>query len=185
MRTKILALFLAAICMAMRAEDENPYKNAKVGDWVEYKSSTVMPQMKMESKMKRTVTAKTEKEVTIKMDTEMPNVPPQSTEMKIDLTTKYDPLTAGMQRGGAKPPVIEKVGEGDETLNLGGKEYKTHWIDNKMTMEMGGNKMESQSKVWMSKDAPLGGMVRMEMKMGGAMAMTTTTELTGAGTGAK
>jgi hypothetical protein len=184
MRTKVLALFLAAICLAVRAEDENPYKKANVGDWVEFKSSTVMPQMKMESKMKQTVTAKTEKEVTVKMDMEMPNMPVQSNEMKIDLTTKYDPTTAGMPPG-AKVPKIEKLAEGDETLNIGGKEYKSHWVSQKMETDMGGAKMESQMKTWTSKDAPLTGMVRMETKMTGAMAMTTTMELTGSGSSAK
>src|ERR1043165_1695653 len=179
-RFKLFALVLATLAFAsFAADEENPYKSAKIGDWVEYKSNTEAQGFKMESKMKHSVTAKTDKEVTVAIEMDM-NGQKHTQEMKIDLTQKYDPTTAGAPPG-QKAPKVEKVKEGDETLTIGGKAYKSHWTESKMTMDAGGQPMETESKTWISKDAPLGGLVKMEMKMGAGM--KTTMELTGSGTG--
>src|SRR5438105_1366233 len=68
-RTK-LVLGMAAVCLvatAARAEEENPFKKAKVGDWSQYATKTVMPAATIESEMKQTVTKKTDTEVTYEM----------------------------------------------------------------------------------------------------------------------
>jgi len=176
------ALLLALIAFVGRAEDlEHPYKSAKVGDWVEYTSHTEGNGFKMDSTTKQTVTAKSDKEVTIKIDSEMQGRK-NSQETKIDLTKKFDPNEMPGMPGGAKPKV-EKIKEGDESVTVGGKQYATHWVENKITMEMQGMKMENQSKTWTAKEAPLGGMVKMEMNM--SMGMKMTMEMTASGSGAK
>ena len=172
------ALFSIAALLSHAADVENPYKTAKVGDWVEYSSHTEGPGISMNSKSKQTVTAKTDTEATITIETDMQGQK-SSQEQKIDLTKKFDPsdMSAGMP-GGMKPKV-EKGKEGDEAVTVGGKKYDTHWVENKVTMEMQGMKIESETKSWIAKDAPLGGLVKMEMKMMAGMKMTM--ELSGSG----
>jgi hypothetical protein len=182
-RRLFFAVVFSGVAMLSHAEDaENPYKTAKVGDWVEYTSHTAGAGFSMESKSKQTVMAKTDKEVTIKIESEMQGQK-NSQEQKIDLTKKFDPndMSTGMP-GGMKPKV-EKVKEGDEAVTIGGKKYDAHWVENKVTMEMQGAKIESDTKSWISKDAPLGGLVKMEMNMSAGMKMTM--ELSGSGNGAK
>lgn len=176
-RKMLMTLAVAVLSLAAFAEDENPYKAAKIGDWAEYKSSTDANGFKMESKMKQTVTAKSDKEVTVSIEMDMAGQK-HTQETKIDLTKAYDPAAAGTQPG-AKAPKITKGKEGDETLTVGGKEYKSHWVESKMTIDMGGQSIESESKSWVSKDVPLGGLVKSETKM--STGIKVTMELTGSG----
>ncbi|MEI6233464.1 MAG: hypothetical protein WCT04_10455, partial [Planctomycetota bacterium] len=167
---------------AWAEEVDNPFKSVKVGDWVEYTSHTDANGMKMDSKMKQTVTAKTDKEVTVKFDTEMAGQT-KSNEQKIDLTKKYDmnDLPAGMPA--TMKPKVEKLKEGDEKVTVNGKEYAAHWIENKITLHMGEIKMDMQAKTWIAKDAPMSGLIKMDTSM--SMGMKSTLELTGSGSGAK
>jgi hypothetical protein len=177
LRTISMTCVLCVLALSTFAGDENPYKAAKVGDWAEYKSSTDANGFKMESKMKQTVKAKTDTEVTVSIEMDMGGQK-NTQETKIDLTKAYDPTTAGTPPG-AKPPKVEKGKEGDETVSVGGKEYKSHWIESKVTMEMGGQTIATETKTWMSKDVPLGGLVKSETKMNNGIKVTM--ELTGSG----
>ena len=92
LRLFVVALALFVAPLAVRAADEeNPYKNAKAGDYAVY----VMKSKFGDATMTQTVTAKTDKEATVKVAM-VANVngkefklPEQ--EMKIDLTKPYDP----------------------------------------------------------------------------------------------
>jgi hypothetical protein len=183
MRSKakwLVVLALAVFCVRLTAgEAENPFKKAKVGDWVSYTMATVASGQKNSSNMKQTVKAKDEKEVTLLVENEM-NGQKFGQEVKIPLDKPYDPSTAMAANMKAK---VEKLGEGDENVTVGGKQYACHWIQMKVVM---GANMTSTSKVWTCPDVPLGGMVKMEaqmqMKMGEtSMDTTSTTEMTGAG----
>ena len=179
-----------AVCLAplaAAAQDENPYKNAKVGDFATYKMETKVAGFTVAGTMTQTVTAKNDKEATVKgsgkislngKDMDIP-----ATEQKIDLTKPYDPTKLG--GGGGLPPgteaKLDKLKDGKEKIKVAGKEYETTWTTYKMKAKAGGMDIDADLKVWMSKDIPMG-MAKMEMKAEFAgQAMNMTMELTETG----
>lgn len=172
------------LCLAMAAfAADNPYKSAKVGDWVEYTTTTETMGTKMQMVSKQTVIAKDDTSVTIR--TEMTamgqKMPPH--EMKILFNQPYEPYKMG-----ARPDSDAKatpLGEGNETITVGGKAYACHWIKMKVTATKPAA-TNGTMKVWNAADVPAGGMVKMEMDNEIAvgdktMKTTMVMELTGAG----
>jgi hypothetical protein len=178
------ALMVCLVSALQAADDENPLKKSKVGDWVEYKTTTEIMSQSIEGTMKMTITAKTEKEATLEVKTiisvmgnerEMP-----AQKQKIDLTKPYDfsklNSMGKLPKGGDAK--VEKVGDGKEKITIGGKSYETNWTKMKTSNKLGDNTIETETKVWMSKDAPLSGMVKMEMK---SSFFNMTMQLSGSG----
>jgi len=86
---------------------------------------------------------------------------------------KMTPLPEGKTKedvAKAKPEGV--TSEGEETMKIGGKDYKTQWY--KYKTKSGDFEMESQS--WTSPDVP-NMTVKMVSKTSGATASTTTLEL--------
>jgi hypothetical protein len=172
-----VALFLVAgAVLAEEKKIENPFLTAKVGDYISYKMSTKVMNNGIEATMKQTVTAKTDKEVTLKTVATVMGMEAPAQETKIDLTKSYDPATVATQ--GNKGAKYTKLGEGKETLKIGGKEYACSWTKAKVTVEANKMKFESEFKMWTCKKVPLTGMVKMEMK---SQFADVTMELTGSG----
>lgn len=176
------AALVLCLTVAVSAAD-NPYKNAKVGDWVEYTTTTTAMGHNMQMTSKQTVIAKDETSVTIR--TEMTamgqKMPPQ--EMKIPFNQPYDP--SRMMAHAETDAKSTIVGEGSETITVGGKAYACHWVKMKVTATKPQH-TDGTIKVWNTADVPAGGMVKMEMdnKMAmGEQTMSTTMvmELTGFG----
>jgi acetyl esterase/lipase len=143
---------------------DNYLKSAKVGDWIEHKTGTVV--------MRHTVTARTEDSVTLRIDQTVDGKKSEPIEQKFDLKApppKPDPNTK-----------MEKVDSGKETLTVDGKKYECEWVKTKTTITMGEKSMAFMSKGWVCKDLPLSGVVRIEFEAGG---VTGLTELTGFGRG--
>jgi hypothetical protein len=169
---------LAAAGPAARAADpENPYKAAKVGDWASYKMVLKIQGMETELTTKMSVAEKSDKEATVKTVSSLggQELPPQST--KIDLTKPYDPIQG---LGGSVPKTadtkVEKVEDGKETITVGDKKYECTWTKFKTTSKVQGNEIKSEVKMWVCKDVPLGGLVKMEMKSDFADASMTITD---------
>jgi hypothetical protein len=190
-RLSAAALTLCLVPLASRAQDDNPFKNAKVGDYATYKLETKLPSFSFGGTLTQTVTAKNDKEATVKMTGtvnvgDMKKDVPVS-EQRIDLTKPYDPTKLNAPGGvpagiGAK---IEKDKEGKEKLKVAGKEYDCTWTTYKLKARPKDIDIEAELKVWMAKDIPLG-LARMEMKaeisaQGGKQAMNMTLELTETG----
>ena len=105
MLAAVLAVALAPVA-ARAADDDNPYKNAKVGDYATYKMTTKVAGFDVAGTMTQTVTAKNDKEATVKVtgpDVNGMDLPAQ--EQTIDLTKPFDPtkasgLPAGHRRQG-------------------------------------------------------------------------------------
>jgi hypothetical protein len=182
MKYLLSAALFAGLAPAAFAQDmENPFKKAKVGDWAEYKMATNAMGINIDAKLKMTVTAKTDKEVTLKTAAIVNNMELPGQETKIDLTKPYDPTnTANLPKG--TEAKVEKGGEGKEKVKIGGKEYDTNWMKMKVNAKVNGMDFDSDIKVWISKDVPLSGMVKMEMK---SKLADMTMELTGTGSDAK
>ena len=177
---RLCGLVLPLLCLSARAVEENPYKSAKVGDWIEHSSSTVTQMGNMTGKNKTTVTAMTDKEATLKLDIEAMGVK-QSQEVKVPLDKPYDPNA--VPGADAK---VEKLEEGDEKVTVGGKSYDCHWIRAKITLIANGANTTGESKSWICKEVPMGGLVKGETnvtaKMGEvSIQMKSTLELTGCG----
>jgi hypothetical protein len=175
----LAALCLPVLSLAARAAEENPLKNANVGDWIEFVMSTEAMGQKMEMQMKQSVTAKDATFVTLRMETTMLGQQMPGQDVKIPLDTPYEPYTQGL--ADAKVTVL---GEGNETLSVGGKSYACHWTKVKVVATKP-QAAENTAKVWTCKDVPVNGLVRMESEgtttmEGQAMTTKMSMELKGA-----
>ena len=164
-------------CFVQAADEENPYKRANVGDWVEYK----MTGPNCSGRTKMTIVAKDDKEVTydVAATFSFPGremVAPVQ-KIKVDLTKSYDPImAANLQRTGV---TFQKQGEGKEKIKLGEKEFETKWTKVQSTSTTNQFTTVTEHKMWFSKAVPLSGLVKMEIT---TSTVTTTLELIGSGT---
>ena len=183
MNVRLFAPFLALTVapFAFGADEENPYKKAKVGDYATYKMTTKVGGFNVEGTLTQTVTAKDDKEATIKVSVKANGMELPSQEQKIDLTKPFDPTKVGNNL----PPgaQIEKLKDGTEKVKAGGKDYDTKWETYKMKLNAMGMAFEADMKVWQAKDLAIP-MVKMEMTadvMGNKMEMVMELETTGTG----
>ena len=144
------------------ADEENPFKKAVVGDWVSYKATTEVMGQKAEVAVKITVTAKDEKEATIKTVATIEGQESPAQEKKIDLSKPYDPVAADLPKGAE----VKKLEDGKETLTIGKTKYACKWQTTKVTAKLAGQDKDfvSEFKIWTCPDLPAGGIVKMEMK---------------------
>ena len=155
------AIVLAPV-VAFAADDDNPYKNAKVGDFAAYKVTVSVAGMNLGGKLKQEVTAKTEKELTLKVTGEVNGMAVPEQTQKIDLSKPFDPTNLNQQLG--KDAKVEKGKEGTEKIKFDGKEYETKWSSFKISGKANGLDIDSDMKVWLSKDIP-GVLAKMESTM--------------------
>ena len=173
-----LAMVLSVAAMAA----DNPYKTAKVGEWIEYAMTTQVMGQNMQMKTKQTVTARDATSVTIKIESWMGGQKMPASEQKILFEKPFEPYNLDAKMTDA---VVTPMGTGSETLTVGGKPYACQWakVHIVATKPM---PMDSITKVWSSKAVPMSGMVKMEtdttMKMGEkSMVTKMTMELAGFG----
>ncbi|HUR53354.1 MAG TPA: hypothetical protein VMZ71_04450 [Gemmataceae bacterium] len=181
MPARLLALLVvAAAPLSARAQDDNPYKDAKVGDFATFKMTMKVAGPELIGTVTSKVIAKTDKEATVEASGKMAgnDIPP--TKQTIDLTKPFDP-TKMQQLPPGTDAKVEKLKDGKEKLKVGDKSYETTWTTYKVTAKAQGVDIAADTKVWMSKDIPLG-MAKMEMnaKVAG-MDMVMTMELEKAG----
>jgi hypothetical protein len=165
MKVRLFAAVLAiaaAPFVARAADEENPYKKAKLGDFATYKMTTKVMGLNLEGTITQTIVAKDDKEVTIEVGGKVMgmDIPPQ--KQKIDLTKPFDPSKAS----GPLPPgteaKVEKLKDGKEKVKVGSKEYDTKWETFKMKMKAGGMDIEADMKVWQAAELNIP-VVKMEM----------------------
>ena len=155
------ALIIGSPIVARAAEDDSPFKKVKEGDWARFTMTMVIGDFRVAGEFRKTVTAKSDKEVTIKTTMTLNGAESIPTEEKIGLTKPYYPTKLlGLKESEAK---IEKVGDGKEKVKIGTKEYDCTLIKMKTKSNSGGKEITSDVKLWTSKDAPLGGMVKLEV----------------------
>jgi len=154
--------------------NDNPYRTAKVGDFTSYKMSTKIGDFAVEGAMKMIVIEKDEKSAKLKIEVTVlgTNVPDQETT--VDLTKPLD--FAATINQGKKGGKFEQTGEGTAKIKVGGKEYDSTWITGKALGEAKGVKIDSEVKVWFSKEVPLNGMLKMETKAAIANVVLELTE---------
>jgi len=170
MSVRLLFAVALAICVAplatRAADDDNPYKNVKTGDFATYKLTTKIAGMDVTGNITQTVTDKSDKEATIKVSGSITfmgkaiDIPEQ--KQTIDLTKPFDPTKLGGPIQGGGNAKLEKEKDGKEKLKINGKEYDSTWTTYKVKAMANGQNIETNLKVWMSKDAPMG-MIKMTM----------------------
>ncbi|HVK07829.1 MAG TPA: hypothetical protein VM597_03525 [Gemmataceae bacterium] len=174
------ALALAAAPVAFAADDDNPYKKAKVGDFSTYKMTTKIGGLNVEGTMTQEVTAKDDKEATVKTTGKVNGMDIPPNEVKIDLTKPYDPTKATGNLPQGANVQVEKLKDGKEKVKVAGKEYDSVWETYKMKVNAMGMMIETDMKVWQAKELSIP-MLKMEMtaevmgqKMEVAMELTET-----------
>jgi hypothetical protein len=159
------------------ADDDNPYKNSKNGDYAIYKVTMKVAGQTLEGTRTQTVIEKSEKEVILQVTSKIGGRGLPELRTKIDITKPFDPTNTNTLQLGVDAKV-EKGKEGKEKLKVAGKEFDTVWTNYKVTGKVGGQDIESEMKVWMSKDLT-GAIARIEMKLtAGGMTVEATQELT-------
>jgi hypothetical protein len=167
----VVFLVMVVAAYASAQDVKQPLRNAKVGDYVVFKLSS--PQV--QGTMRQEVVAVTDKNVTIKTTSTTNGFTLPASEQTVDIETKSDPAVEARNRQEMK---IVDTGNGQETLSINGRAYKCDWRANTSTVSQGGMDIVSESKVWLSNDAPVYGLVKTETKVFG---QTTVMELTEAG----
>lgn len=157
------AICLAPLVSSAADDDFNPYKNAKVGDFVTYKVNAKLGTISIAGATTQAVIAKTDKEATIKVTMTVNGMDVPAQTQTIDLTKPYDPTKAvsGLPAG-TEASVKKLPQEGKEKVKVAGKEYETTWNTYEVKAKVGGTDITSTCKVWMSRDIPLG-IVKIEM----------------------
>ena len=146
------ALLVLAPAAARTADEDNPFRKAKVGDFATYKLTTT-GLAASDGTATRTVTAKDDKEVVIRTVVKVAGKEQSVPDEKVDLTRPFDPLSAPALPGAAVR--LERVKEGAEKVKAGGREYDTRWTTYKVTGRLNGLDVNGEVKVWLSKDVPL------------------------------
>jgi len=181
MIVRLLAAVLAVAVapMAVRAaDDENPYKNVKVGDFATYKMKVNVGPIAIDGSTTQSITEKNDKEAKVKVTASVNGMEAPAQEQTVDLTKPYDPTKVGGGLPGGAEAKVEKGKEGKEKIKAGGKEYECTWTTYKVSAKANGMDIDADIKVWTSKEVPMG-MVKMTMKASVAkMDMEMTMELT-------
>jgi hypothetical protein len=147
----VFCVLLIAGFTGAQEDGRLPLEKAKVGDYVVFKMIGAVP-----GTVTQEVVAVTDKEVTIRFTSVFNGMAQKPTEQTFPKTQKADPAQQ------AKNLKIVETGMGQETLKIGGKDYKCDWRSNKITATAGDMVITSESKVWLSKDAPVFGLVKTE-----------------------
>jgi hypothetical protein len=182
MTARVLAVF--AVCLApvalSAADDDNPYKNVKVGDFATYKMKVAVGPLSLDGTTTQTITAKTDKEAKVKVTASVNGMEAPAQEQTVDLTKPYDPTKVGQLPAGTEA-TVEKGKSGTEKIKAAGKEYDCTWTSYKVKAKANGMDIDADVKVWTAKDVPMG-MVKMEMTASIAkMEMKMTMELSESG----
>jgi hypothetical protein len=158
-----VVLMLVGSPMGVAWQDaENPYRKAKVGDWVEYTAEIGGQTMTM----RQTVTAKTDKVAKVKSELKIGTNAMPGTEIEIPLDKPLDPTqfqSMGAQGGNVKPKVKELERKAD-TIKAAGKEFQATRYKMQSEVDFNGQTLTSTVTVWVSPEAPLSGMVKMQVE---------------------
>jgi hypothetical protein len=158
-------LLVALFPLASSAGDKksSPYRNVKIGDYVNYCVTSSVMGKEVSSDMKVIVTARDGDKVTVKMTAMHDGKELASETTKLDLNEPFDPAVTFALQEGVKAKYETKA-SGKERTKVGDKTYDCTWVSGKLVMEFDGKKEESAAKFWISdKIVPLG-LIRAEMK---------------------
>jgi hypothetical protein len=172
----LVALVLAPLAVRA-ADEENPFKSARVGDYARYNTAIKTGTVALKTVRTQTVTAAGEKEVSLRTVLEVngKEVPTGRPDQKIDLTKPFDPAGSNEGVPGAANIKWEKLNDGKEKVKVGDREYDCTWTSYKPVVA-GKEEVTGELKVWMSRDVPFVVKRTLNLKTRGAE-LSYSTEL--------
>jgi hypothetical protein len=179
--SRLLTLIVFALTpLAIRAADEeNPFKTARVGAYARYDHTLTTNSLNKKITQIQTVTAVDEKEVTLRTTSVVDGkeLPIDKPDQKIDLTKPFTGVTAK-----DAPPNSsfkwEKAKDGKEKVKVGGKEYDCTWTTYKPVVTRPGSQVAGELKVWMSKDVPFVVRRTLKLQLNASVELAYETQLT-------
>jgi hypothetical protein len=147
-----IAILACLVPFPVRGQEknDNPLKNAKIGDFAVYKVTLKADDRIIEGTVKKQVTAKSDTEVTLTLTSTEMGKPRSPETQKFDLTKPYDPLTVM-----GRAHKFEKTGDGKEKLKVGNKSYDCSWVSGKQIND-------TNVKVWYAKSVLVLGIVKVD-----------------------
>jgi len=182
-----LVVFTLLLSFAAIAADEHPLKNARAGDWVQYKVTRDIGGKKSEATETQRVTKNDGKIVSFDQENKSAGTRVAGDiSLYLDEPCEPEDPSSPLNYVAVKNAKIEILGQGDETLTVNGQEYPCHWVKRKISFETGKELSEYESKVWICKaQVPLFGYVRKEYTHTAPVKATLVHELIGHGTAEK
>ncbi len=132
----------------------HPLKDARVGDFATYGMTIKIKDHFIYGCMSQTITAKTDKDITIETAMSINNNPCSSSCSKhtIDFTKPFDPTAQH-----STPEVgtrFVKGKTGTEKLDLAGKEYEADWTGYRVAKKNDVREYEQDLTIWRAKSVP-------------------------------
>jgi hypothetical protein len=154
-RSFVALLTVAAVLLPCRAaDDDNPYKATKVGDYAKYTLKGKLGFLPLDGTVTQTVAEKSEKEATLKIVLTAGGADTPFPDQKVDLTKPLDP-TKGFALPGFGDAKLEKLKDGKEKVKVGKKEYDAAWATYKVKVASKGVESTGDLKVWVAQDVPV------------------------------
>lgn len=166
------AIVVALASVALRAApvpvgakpvpEVHPLKDARVGDYATYNMTFRIKDQFIYGSMSQTVTARTEKDVTIETAMTINDTPTSSScsKHKIDFAKPFEPMAQlSSPEVGTK---FVKVKTGTEKLDLAGKEYEADWTSYRVMRKNHVREYEQDLTIWRAKTLP-GFYVKLEV----------------------
>jgi len=157
---------------------DNPLEKADVGDWTLFKVRMMGQEF---GAMKIILAAREDSQATLVMEikSEMMGIS-ERFKHAIGLDGDFDPLS---MMGQMPAQGVRKTGEGEEKIELLGKEYLCNWVSFTLDNPDGGDRL-GDLKAWYSSDLTFG-LAKMSMNiMQGPMPMAMSVEMAETGKGA-
>ena len=156
MLTRSLALLAFALTpLAVHAaDDDNPFRKAKVGDYAKYSGAFQTGSFGRGFVRVQTVVAVNERELTLRTNPvyEGKELPTKTPDQKIDLTKPFNAATT--DDANANLVKWDKQKSGTDKLKVGNTEYDCTWTTYKAVSANPNTEVTGELKVWMSKDVP-------------------------------
>ena len=190
-RTRLVAAIVVALAPvalpaapvpvgAKPVAEVHPFKDARVGDFATYKMTIRIKDQFIHGAMSLTITARTDKEITIESAVSINGNPGASSrsEHKIDVAKAFDPTTLLKEpEAGIK---FEKGKTGTEALVIADKEHDAVWTSYRITRKTDVLEQQQELKLWRAKTVP-GCFVKIEVICLDDSNMSSTLELTETG----
>ncbi|MCZ7647889.1 MAG: hypothetical protein M5U26_21965 [Planctomycetota bacterium] len=145
-----------ALCLllcGLAGAAESPYARAREGDWIEWKVVQEDRGQKHEYTHRDTLVERKDESVVVESTTDVSGQP-------VSRRSSFNLKESSASPRNSKAIQQEKQAEGEEILELEGKSYKCRWVQWKITVTLGEQKLETVQKVWTCPDVPMGGKVK-------------------------
>ena len=155
----LLGVAILGVCVCLPGNAKPAGKKPKVGDWAEYKRTNSI--WKESTTIKQTVTAVGEFNALVKEEIIGGEKKTPPTEVAVPFEELGHMLRLFVKGKGKS--AFEKSDSGEAELEIMGKKVTCQWTLYKHDVTPGGTAFEQTAKIWVCRQFPMGGVVRMEL----------------------